>query len=121
MNFLPSFNLRGVMFHWFSGPIELLPQMIERGYYVSEGPPTVYSSVIKDIVLRVPMANLLTETDGPVPYIEPFKDKLTTSAFIPQVVKSMAQIKKVEENDAANQFFMNFVRFFHLHKLKVKS
>ena len=112
MNILPSYNLKGVLFHWFSSPIELLPQIIERGYYVSEGPPTVFSSQTQDVVRHIPITNLLTETDGPVSYYGPFKDKLTTPAFVPQVVKAVAEIKGMVENDVAEQVLKNFVNFF---------
>lgn len=119
MTILPSYNLRGVLFHWFSSPVELLPQIIERGYYVSEGPPTVFSSRTQDIVKRVPISNLLTETDGPVSYsAEPFKGKLTTPAFVPQVVKAVAEIKGIEEKDVAEQVLKNFINFFEIEKLR---
>jgi len=118
MTILSSYNLREVLFHWFSSPVELLPQIIERGYYVSEGPPTVFSSRTQDVVRRVPITNLLTETDGPVAYSEPFKDKLTTPAFVPQVVKAVAEIKGMEEEDVAEQVLKNFVNFFGIEKLR---
>jgi TatD DNase family protein len=119
MNILPSYNLKGVLFHWFSSPVELLPQIIERGYYVSEGPPTVFSSRTQDVVRRVPITNLLTETDGPVRFMgKPFKDKLTTPAFIPKVVKTVAEVKGMKENDVAEQVLKNFVNFFRIEKSK---
>lgn len=118
MTILPSYNLRGVLFHWFSSPIELLPQIIERGYYVSEGPPVVFSSRTQDVVRHVPINNLLTETDGPVSYSGPFKDKLTTPAFVPLVVKAVAEIKGIEEKDVAEQVLKNFINFFEIEKLR---
>jgi len=118
MNILSTYNLKGVLFHWFSSPVELLPQIIERGYYVSEGPPTVFSSRTQDVVRRVPLTNLLTETDGPVSFMGPFKDRLTTPAFIPHVVRAVAEIKAVKENDVAEQVLKNFVNFFGIEKLR---
>jgi len=116
MTILTSYNLRGVLFHWFSSPVELLPQITERGYYVSEGPPTVFSSRTQDVVRRVPITNLLTETDGPVSFSGPFKDKLTTPTLIPQVVKAVAEIKRMKENEVAEQVLKNFVNFFGIEK-----
>jgi len=118
MTILPSYNLKGVLFHWFSSPVELLPQIVERGYYISEGPPTAFSSQTQDVVRRVPTTNLLTETDGPVSYYGQFKDKLTTPAFIPQVVKAIADIKRMKENDVAEQILKNFINFFGIKKLR---
>lgn len=111
LNILVSYRLRAVLWHWFSGPTDLLPKIIERGDYVSEGPPTVFSDRIQEVVRLVPLERLLTETDGPVRYYGPFKDKLTTPAFIPEVVKAMGEIKGVKENEVAEQIYRNFVNF----------
>jgi TatD DNase family protein len=118
MDILSSFNLGGVLFHWFSNPIELLPQMIERGYYVSEGPPAVFSAKTQEVIRHVPLTHLLTETDGPVRYFGPFKDKLTTPALIPQVVKSIAGTKRIKESDVADQVLENLINLFKIEKLR---
>jgi len=112
MSLLPSYNVRGVLFHWFSHPTELLSQIIDRGYYISEGPPSVYSTRIQEIIRRTPITNLLTETDGPVHFWGPFTGKMTTPSFIPSVVKAIAQVKVRKETDIADQILRNFSNFF---------
>jgi TatD DNase family protein len=112
LSILPSFNVEKVLFHWFSGPIELLPKIVEKGYYVSEGPPSVYSRRTREIVRLVPLSRLLTETDGPVRFGGPFYGKLTTPSFIPQVVKAIAEVKEMKETDVGDQILQNFTDFF---------
>jgi len=110
---LPSYNLRKVLLHWFSRPVSALTKAVERGYYITEGAPTAYSNGIRDIVRRTPLTNLLTETDGPVRfYRSPFKGKRTTPAFIPTVVKAIAEIKSMDVEDVATQIIKNFEEFF---------
>ncbi len=110
---LPSYNLEKVLLHWFSNPISVLPKAIEMGYYISEGPPTAYSNGIREVVKKVPLTNLLTETDGPVRYFKsPFNGKMTTPAFIPTVVGAVAEIKGVSIEEAADQIIRNFEDFF---------
>jgi len=110
---LPSYNLKGVLWHWLSSPTDILPKITARGDYISEGPPTTFSDRTREIVKLVPLENLLTETDGPVHYYDPtFKDKLTTPAFIPQVVKAIAEIKKTKEDETAEQIYHNFTTLF---------
>ncbi|MDI6846569.1 MAG: TatD family hydrolase, partial [Candidatus Bathyarchaeia archaeon] len=110
---LPSYNLRKVLLHWFSNPISALAKVVEHGYYITEGPPTAYSNGIREVVRRIPLANLLTETDGPVHYWKlPFKGKRTTPAFIPTVVKAIAEIKNMDVADVAAQITKNFAEFF---------
>lgn len=112
MSILSSFNVEKVLFHWFSGPVELLPKIVENGYYVSEGPPSVYSSKTREIIKLVPLSSLLTETDGPVRFGGPFYGKMTSPSFIPQVVKAIAEIKGMRETDVAGQILQNFTDFF---------
>lgn len=110
---LPSYNLGKVLLHWFSNPIGILPKIIDLGYYISEGPPVVYSNGIREVVKKAPLTHLLTETDGPVRYYKnPFEGKITTPAFIPMVVKSIAEIKGIKFEDAAYQITRNFEEFF---------
>jgi TatD DNase family protein len=110
---LPSYNLKKVLLHWFSNPISVLSKVADNGYYITEGPPTVYSNGIREVVRRIPLTNLLTETDGPVRFFkQPFEGKRTTPAFIPQVVKAIAEIKKAEATFVAEQIMKNFEEFF---------
>ncbi|NWG11794.1 TatD family hydrolase [Candidatus Bathyarchaeota archaeon] len=110
---LPSYNLKKVLLHWFSNPISALSKAMENGYYITEGPPTAYSNGIREVVRRVPLSNLLTETDGPVRFFkQPFAGKMTTPAFIPTVVKAVAEIKKVEVESVAERILKNVTKFF---------
>jgi TatD DNase family protein len=110
---LPSYNLKRVLLHWFSNPISALSKVVENGYYITEGLPTAYSNGIREVVRRVPLTSLLTETDGPVRFFkQPFNGKRTTPAFISAVVKSVAEIKKVEVASVAEQIVRNFEEFF---------
>jgi len=107
--------LAGVLLHFFTGPADALSKAIENGYYVSEGPAAVYSEGIREIVRKIPITNLLTETDGPVRFYKPpFKGKRTTPAFIPDVVKAIAKIKETSEQSVADKIIDNFDHFFNL-------
>jgi len=113
VDMLPSYSLKKVLLHWFSNPISALTNVIEKGYYITEGPPAVYSNGIQEVVRRIPLTNLLTETDGPVRFFrQPFNGKRTSPAFIPAVVEAIAKIKKVSVEEAAEQIAKNFTGFF---------
>lgn len=114
LNLLPSYRLRGVLWHWFSDSSEILSRIVERGDYISEGPPVCYSGTIQEIVRQVPLEHLLTETDGPVRYYGPLKDTPTTPALISQTVKAISQVKKIDQLYAAKQILNNFSEFFSI-------
>ncbi len=113
IDLLPSYNVKKVLLHWFSNPISALPEAMDRGYYVTEGPVTVYSSGIREVIKTAPLANLMTETDGPVKYSKPpFNGKVTTPAFIPIVAKAIAEVKNLNVDDVATSVRGNFEAFF---------
>lgn len=113
VDMLPSYRVKKVLLHWFSDPTSSLSKAVDNGYYISEGPPTVYSDGIRDVVRKVPLTNLLTETDGPVHFFKPpFNGKRTTPAFIPQVVNAIAEIKNMTGEEVADKIVSNFQQFF---------
>ena len=115
VDMLPSYNLKRVLLHWFSYPITALPKAVEHGYFITEGPPATYSSGIREVVEKVPLTNLLTETDGPVTYYkQPFNGQLTKPSFIRDVVEAIAEVKKLSVPDVAEQIARNFEAFFSI-------
>lgn len=110
---LPSYKVKRILLHWFSNPISVLSKALEKGYYITEGVPTTYSNGIRDVVKRVPLTNLMTETDGPVHFFKPpFNGKTATPAFVPTVVKAIAEIKQMDVEAVAEQIIANFESFF---------
>lgn len=115
VDMLPSYNLKRVLLHWFSYPMTALFKAINHGYYITEGPPLSYSNGLREVVLNTPITNLLTETDGPVTYWKrPYNGQLTKPSFIRAVVESVADIKKIQIEEAADQIVKNFETFFNI-------
>jgi TatD DNase family protein len=120
VSLLPSYKIRKVLLHWFSQPHSLIPTIVDRGYYITEGPPVVFSGGIREIVKLIPLTHFMTETDGPVRFRGPFKGKLTTPSFIPTVVEEVAELKGKEKSEVAEQIFRNFVDFFGVEGVRDK-
>jgi TatD DNase family protein len=120
VSLLPSYKIKKVLLHWFSQPHSLIPTIVDHGYYITEGPPSVFSNGIREVIRRIPLTNLMTETDGPVRFRGPFKGKLTTPSFIPTVVEAIAQLKGKEKTDVADQIFQNFIDFFGVEGVRDK-
>jgi TatD DNase family protein len=56
---------RGV-FHWYSGPLDVLDNVIDAGYYVSCTPALEGSPELRAAMVRAPLERILVETDSPV-------------------------------------------------------
>jgi TatD DNase family protein len=112
---LPSYNLKRVLLHWFSHPMTALMKAMDHGYYITEGPPVVYSNGIREVVTNTPLTNLLTETDGPVLFRKsPFNGQMTKPSFVREVVHAIADIKNLPAEDVAEQIVKNFEAFFNV-------
>ena len=112
---LPSYRLKRVLLHWFSHPMSALSKALDNGYFITEGPPVTYSNGIREVVDKTPITNLLTETDGPVTYWkQPFNGQLTKPSYIRNVVEAVAEIKKMQVEEVAQQIIKNFEVFFNI-------
>ncbi len=112
---LPSYNLKRVLLHWFSHPMSALAKALDNGYFITEGPPATYSNGIREVIDKTPVSNLLTETDGPVTYWkQPFNGQLTKPSYIRNVVTAVAEIKKMQADEVAEQIIKNFETFFNI-------
>ena len=112
---LPSYRLKRVLLHWFSHPMSALSKALDNGYFITEGPPVTYSPGIREVVDKTPVTNLLTETDGPVTYWkQPFNGQLTKPSYIRNVVEAVAEIKKMQVEEVAQQIIRNFEVFFNI-------
>jgi TatD DNase family protein len=115
VDLLQSYNVKRVLLHWFNHTIETLNKSVDLGYYISEGPPIVYSASLREVVKQTPITNLLTETDGPVLYRKPpYNGQLTKPSYIKTVLDTIAEIKNTDVSDVASQVAKNFETFFNI-------
>lgn len=65
LNLLQEYNIKNVIFHWYSGKTTLIPQIVSCGYYFSINESMTLSKAGRDVIAAIPIDKLLTETDAP--------------------------------------------------------
>lgn len=65
LNLLKKNKIKNAIFHWYSGPLNLIDSIINEGYYFSVNSAMVQSELGRKIIAKIPLDFLLTETDGP--------------------------------------------------------
>jgi TatD DNase family protein len=65
LQLLHEYAVEPVIFHWYSGPLKLLDQLLETKHYCSFNPAMIHSAHGQTILARVPKERVLVETDGP--------------------------------------------------------
>ncbi|MCX7974511.1 MAG: TatD family hydrolase [Candidatus Aminicenantes bacterium] len=61
-------RIRKAVFHWYSGSLELLDEIMAQGYFISATPALLYSPPHQAAIKKAPLDRILLETDTPVIY-----------------------------------------------------
>ena len=62
---LCEYKIENVIFHWYSGPVDLIPVILAQGYYFSVNEAMCRSRNGQRIIAEIPKDRILTETDAP--------------------------------------------------------
>ena len=102
------------LFHWYSGPLDVLEQILEAGYYVSTSPSVAYSPESRRAMAAAPLERILIETDSPVHYKEGEGTFRAEPKDVVRTWKALAQLKGLDEQEALNALNANAARFFNI-------
>lgn len=62
---LCEYDIKNVIFHWYSGPTALIPEILSKGYYFSINESMTLSNNGRSIIDMIPRNRILTESDAP--------------------------------------------------------
>lgn len=65
LSLINEYDTTNVIFHWYSGPVSLIPQIVERGCYFSVNEAMLMSENGRKIISAIPRDRILAETDAP--------------------------------------------------------
>jgi len=105
---LIKYEIRGAVFHWYSGPQDLLERLSEEGYFITINPAVKFQKKHRGILKAAPLEILLTESDGPYNY----RGYNLSPPLIPELLAEIARVKEIEKKDAVKIVYSNFKRLF---------
>ncbi len=107
---------RGV-FHWFSGPLEILKEILELGFLISATPSLAYSPQARAAVEEAPLDRILIETDTPVFYKNTDLDGGFTAGpkDVVRTLNLLAELKKIPPQEAVTVLDANARDVFGLN------
>ena len=97
LDMLVQAGVRRAVFHWYSGPLDLLDRILEAGYYVSATPALAYSPPHRAALARAPLDRILVETDAPVEY----QGQASEPAHVLRTIRLLAGLRGLETDQAA--------------------
>lgn len=104
LEMLKENQIRNAIFHWYSGGLNLIDEIIDAGYYLSVNPAMLNSESGQKIIQRIPKQYILTESDGPFIEINkrPAKPKDIESVLIHLSAVYNCKVSDVENIIATN-------------------
>ena len=106
----------GIM-HCYSGTPEMSKKFVEMGYYLGVGGPVTRYKDVQEMVKITPIDKIVIETDSPVLPPEPFeKHSRNNSLYLKYIVKKIAEIKGVSEEDAIKNTTQNAYKVYGIKK-----
>ena len=98
------------VFHWYSGPIDILRELLNAGYYISATPAAEYSKHHRAALQEAPLERILLETDSPVEY----RGRPSEPGDLPLVARALAELKDVSLEEVVEATTRNAERLFRI-------
>ena len=106
---LRSQRIERAIIHWYSGPLDILPQLVAGGYMFTIGVEIMHSSHIREVARAIPSDQLLTETDNPGG-LRWLTGNAGRPELISDIVNEVASTRGLDPNELAEVVHTNMVR-----------
>ncbi len=101
-------GIKRAVFHWYSGPLDILEKIMADGYYVSCTPALKISTRHRDAIRHAPLERILVETDCPVAY----RGKVSEPAHLIDTLTHLSRLKELPIEEVARITTANAIEFF---------
>lgn len=103
-------GIEKAVFHWYSGPADVLARLLDDGYFISCTPALAFSPAHRAAVKLAPIGRILVETDSPVSY----SGKVAEPADLIVTIRELAALKELPFDEAARETAENLRNFYNI-------
>jgi TatD DNase family protein len=108
LQMLQEYKIENVIFHWYTGGLKLIDEIVSTGYYFSINTAMIKSANGQKIISRIPKEFILTESDGP--FIK-HNNRIVESSDIAIVINYLNKMFKSSQME--KQLFENYMKLVH--------
>jgi len=110
LNLASEHGPKWAVFHWYSGPIDVLGGILDHGYFISATPAAEYSRDHRAALAQAPLDRIVIETDAPV-YMRN-RDRNSEPSDLPITVRALTRLKDTAVDEVARVTTKNAERIF---------
>jgi TatD DNase family protein len=103
-------KIKRAIFHWYSGPLDLLDKILSMGYFISATPALTYSPSHQEAIKQAPLERILMETDTPVTY----RGKEARPKDVQITLQEVARLKEMDPSLISQQTTANASLLFQI-------
>lgn len=111
---LPKLSQNKGVMHFFTGSIDEAFKYINLGFYISFSGVITFAQNYYELVKEIPLDCILIETDAPYVAPIPYRGKRNEPAYVAEVAKKIAEIKRISFEDVASQTVKNSRSLFKI-------
>lgn len=108
LNIVRSKDVSSVVFHWYTGPLDILGEIEGSGYYIGANPAWQIQSKHREILKHASLNTIITESDAPYVY----RGLKMSPDMVKATIDYIAQIKGLNHDIVKNAIYNNFLRLF---------
>lgn len=116
MKILRHYKDLNLLFHCYSGGLEYLDEILEDGNICAFGGAVTWSGksfdVLREAVRRIPITNLVCETDSPYMSPIPFRGKMNEPSYVKYVYEAIARERNMSMKELEDKVEENAEKFF---------
>jgi len=102
-----KYDIKKVYFHWYTGPIDLLEEIENKGFFIGINPALKIQNKHLEILKIVDVKNILTESDGPYMYRNLYLSPLE----IDNLYDTISSVKNLEKEKLVRIIRNNLSKF----------
>ncbi len=109
LSMLVEEGVRKAMFHWYTGPLNLIDEIVGHGYKISINPAIRIQEKHARVASEAPLDGIVLESDGPYNY----RGLRLDPRLIPEAARIVAEIKGVGVEDVLEAARANSERLLY--------
>ena len=113
-------KVKGVI-HFFAGSLDDARAFIDFGFYISFAgvityPPrkNIKGCDYEDVIKNIPIERIMADTDSPYVAPVPYRGKRNEPVYVQEIVKKIAEIKGLQEEEVAKNILKNAQDLFKI-------
>jgi TatD DNase family protein len=103
-----------VVMHFFTASGDIAKKYLDLGCHLSFPGPITYTEMYDESIRVAPLEKILIETDAPFAAPVPYRGKRNEPAYVVEVIKKIAQVKEVDEEEVRMQIVENAQKVFRI-------